>query len=90
MKTVQVTIKNSEGLHARPAALFVNLASTFNSEIKLFKNGDVTKPHDAKSIISVMIMAARMEDVLTLQASGEDEEDAVDRIKELVESGFKS
>jgi len=87
MQKITLTIKNKEGLHARPASLFVNLASGFKSAIKLIKNDNHTKEFDAKSIISVMIMAARANDNITIIADGEDEILAIEKIKELLDQG---
>jgi len=85
MQQITLKIKNKEGLHARPAALFVNLASGFQSDIKVIKNGDHTKEFEAKSIISVMMMAAGVDDEITIIADGEDEALAVEKLKLLLE-----
>ena len=79
------TIVNQEGLHARPAARIVRLASTFASEIELVKDGfDV----NGKSIMGVMMLAAECGSSITIRAKGPDAEEAVQALTELVESGF--
>ena len=81
----QATIVNQEGLHARPAARIVRLASTFESDIELVKDGfDV----NGKSIMGVMMLAAECGSSITIRAKGPDAEQAVQALKELVESGF--
>ena len=81
----QATIVNQEGLHARPAARIVKLASTFTSEIELAKDGlDV----NGKSIMGVMMLAAECGSSIIIRAKGPDAEQAVQALAELVESGF--
>jgi phosphocarrier protein HPr len=81
----RVTIKNKLGLHARPAALFVQLANKFRSEIYLTKNGIEV---NGKSIMSVMMLAVESGSEIIIRAVGEDAEGAVQALIELVESGF--
>jgi len=72
------TVKNSTGLHARPASLFVQKASTYRSKIRISKEGRET---DAKSIIGVLGLGVSKGEGITIIAEGEDEETAV---KELI------
>jgi phosphocarrier protein len=81
----QATIVNQEGLHARPAARIVRLASAYTSEIELSKDGmDV----NGKSIMGVMMLAAECGSEITIRANGPDAEQAVQALAELVASGF--
>lgn len=81
----QATIVNQEGLHARPAAQLVRLASQFASEIELSKDGlDV----NGKSIMGVMMLAAEQGSAITIRADGPDAEQAVEAIARLVADGF--
>ncbi len=81
----QATIVNQEGLHARPAAQIVRLASTFASDIELCKDGmDV----NGKSIMGVMMLAAECGSSILIRADGPDAEQAVDALAALVHSGF--
>ncbi len=73
------------GLHARPAELFVRRAQQFASTINVIKERQCV---DAKSILNVLSLAAEKGTVLTLEAVGEDAEDAVDALAELVNNGF--
>jgi len=81
----EVTIINRYGLHARPAMQLVELANRFGSKIEL-SNGVLTV--DAKSIMSVMRLAATQGTVLSLVADGQDAEKAVVAIKKLLDDGF--
>jgi phosphocarrier protein len=81
----QATIVNQEGLHARPAARIVRLASTFESEVELAKDGLEV---NGKSIMGVMMLAAECGSSITIRADGPDAEAAVQALTELVESGF--
>mgnify|MGYP000076310396 CR=1 FL=1 len=81
----QVTIINKLGLHARAAAKFVNVASRFASSIRVTK-GD--KEVDGKSIMSVMMLAAGQGSELVLAIDGDDEQDALTAIKELIANRF--
>ena len=84
-ETRTVRIPNLLGLHARPAAEVVKLASRFASEIFLAKE-DVEV--NGKSIMGVMMLAAECGSDLRISASGEDGLEAVAAIAELVETGF--
>lgn len=85
MKHKEVSVSNSLGIHARPAALIVKTAMKFSSAVYLVKDG--TKA-DAKSIMSIMILAAGFNTKITIQATGSDEEEAVNTIAGLFEKKF--
>jgi phosphocarrier protein HPr len=79
------TIVNQEGLHARPAARIVRLASTFDSEIEICKDGFGV---NGKSIMGVMMLAAECGSSITIRADGADAERAVEALAQLVADGF--
>lgn len=81
----RVEISNPIGLHARPAAIFVQTAGNFASNIWLIK-GD--KKVNAKSIMGLMSLAISHGTEVTIGAEGEDEELAVKELVELVQSDF--
>ena len=82
---VQVTIKNANGLHMRPAMQFVDLASTFTAEITVSnKNTSV----DGKSIMQMTMLAATPGTILDIKAVGNDADKAVAALQELVEKRF--
>ena len=80
-----VTVLNENGLHARPATLIAKTASEFASDITLERNGQVV---NAKSVISILILAASKGTTLTLRACGEDRESAVAAVSELFRQRF--
>ena len=85
MRRKQVTITNKLGLHARAAAKFVTLASSFSSMI------DITKDHqtvNGKSIMGVMMLAASRGTNLILTINGEDEEVAAMSLGKLIDEKF--
>jgi phosphocarrier protein len=82
----RVRIVNELGLHARPAAEFVKLASKFKSEIQV-RRDDMTV--NGKSIMGVMTLAAEQGSELVITANGVDAEEAVRALAALVESGFR-
>ena len=85
MIETQVTIINKLGLHARAAAKFVSCTSAFSSKIQAGKEGNMV---DAKSIMSVMMLAAGKGTVLDLKIDGADEEQALSALTALIENRF--
>ncbi|MBA3659664.1 MAG: HPr family phosphocarrier protein [Gemmatimonadales bacterium] len=81
----QATIVNQEGLHARPAARIVRLASMFSADIKLVKEGFEV---NGKSIMGVMMLAAECGSEITIRGDGPDADQAVDALVQLVADGF--
>ncbi|MFQ5585044.1 MAG: HPr family phosphocarrier protein [Calditrichia bacterium] len=79
-------INNKNGLHARPAALLVKTAGKFKSLINLSKDGLVV---NAKSILGVMTLAAEFGSEIEIIATGEDAEQAVAAIEEVINSKFE-
>ena len=74
MKQIRVVLKDKAGLHARPAAAFVQAAAEFKSRITIAT--EAGKEADAKSILSVMGLGARQGDTVTIAIQGDDEEQA--------------
>jgi len=83
--TIEVEIVNLQGLHARPAHQVVVLANEYPCRI-LVKKGDLEV--DAKSIMSLMMLAAEKGSRLLIQAQGEQAEEALAALDELFASGF--
>ncbi|MEO0481726.1 MAG: HPr family phosphocarrier protein [Planctomycetota bacterium] len=83
-----VALPNRNGLHARPAHLFVQTANEFQAEIRVRREGDAGDPVDGKSIMSMMMLAAEHGAVLEIEAEGDDEAAAVTALRDLVASGF--
>lgn len=81
----EIQVTNKWGLHARPAAMLVQTASRFKSEIWL-KKEDVEA--NAKSILSVMMLAAEVGSRVIIKADGEDEEQAIETLARIFEEKF--
>lgn len=85
MQNKEVTVINKLGLHARAAAKLVKLASTFESNVKLVHGSHCV---NGKSIMGVMMLAASRGVTLELIADGIDEQQALDSLVQLFDSGF--
>jgi len=79
------TIRNRLGMHARPAAEFVKLASAYEAEIWVDKEGLEV---NGKSIMGVMMLAAEAGSTIRIRGVGEDADTAVEALVALVETGF--
>jgi len=77
----KITIKNKQGLHARPAALFVQTANKFTSDIIVHKGKQEVS---GKSIMGIMMLAAGKGSRITIKANGEDAKEAVEELEGLL------
>jgi phosphocarrier protein HPr len=82
---IALTINNRNGLHARPAAMFVKTASRYRSEVWVDKDGEKV---NGKSIMGLMMLAAGKGSVLEVEADGDDAETVLADLKKLVETAF--
>lgn len=80
-----VTILNSLGLHARPAAQFVKIASKFKSDVYVAKNN---REVNGKSIMGVMMLAAEKGSNLVIKVHGDDQEQAMAALVDLINNKF--
>jgi phosphocarrier protein len=85
MTEATTTIENKTGIHARPASVFVQKASSFKSKVQLKAKG---KTVDAKSILMIMSMGLVKGTEITIVADGPDEAAAVQELKALVDAKF--
>lgn len=85
MKSFTYTIKDPDGIHARPAGLLVKTAGKFSSTITLKSNG---KSGDAKGIFSVMGLNIKCGDQIELTAEGADEDEAIKLLAEFLEKNL--
>lgn len=76
-----ITIKNKQGLHARPAALFVQIANKFTCDVIVSKGKDKV---NGKSIMGIMMLEAGAGSRITITARGDDAEAAVKELENLV------
>lgn len=81
----RLTVQNSQGIHARPAALIVKTAGRFASHITI---GRDDLEVNGKSIMGVMMLAAECGAEILVRAEGEDAEAAVAALADLVAAGF--
>lgn len=88
MQEVILIIRNKVGLHARPAALFVQTASRFKSDILVENLDRGSSPVNAKSILSLLTAGVECNHRIRISADGEDELEAVEALRELVDSNF--
>lgn len=77
----ELVVKNRMGLHARPAALFVQVANKFDSEITVMKDDLVV---NGKSIMGILTLAAEKDSIITLIVSGKDAEAAVLELEKVI------
>ena len=85
MQQRDVEIMNKLGLHARPSARLTQLASQYKCDVFMARNG---RRINAKSIMGVMMLAAAKGSTVTLETDGEDEQEAIDALADLITSGF--
>ena len=84
-KQVTLLIQNRLGLHARPAALFVQMANRFKSEIEVQKGKEKV---NGKSIMGIMTLAAGRGSQITIRATGPDARKAISELARLIRSDF--
>ncbi|MDD3243112.1 MAG: HPr family phosphocarrier protein [Eubacteriales bacterium] len=84
MTRKSLTIRNEEGLQSRPAALLVQVAGRFSSNLWIEQG---SKRVNAKSIMGVLSLRLRKGDSFNIAAMGDDEKEAVDAITQLIEEG---
>jgi|RhiMethySRZTD1v2_1073278.scaffolds.fasta_scaffold312307_4 phosphotransferase system HPr (HPr) family protein len=80
-----LVIRNRQGMHARPAEMFVRLSSSFDAKIEIVKED---RRVSANSIIDLLTLGATQGTQLTLEAEGPDAEKAVEALADLVENVF--
>lgn len=80
-----VTLLNPQGFHARPAHLFMKLASQYRCQVEILKGNEVI---NGKSILDLLTLGAGNGTTLCLRAIGDDADAAVEALARLVETGF--
>lgn len=79
----KIRVNNKQGLHARPAALFVQIANKYDATVKVIKDNEVV---NGKSIMGILMLAAEKDSEITLVAEGVDAEAAVNELEVLLRS----
>ena len=85
MPEITLTVHNKVGLHARPAALFVQTAKQFNCDVKV-THGE--REANAKSILSVLALGVEQGAVITIHAEVQDADQALEALETLIENNF--
>lgn len=85
MYSETIEVQNKTGLHARPAAAFVQAASKFKSSISIEKE---EKKANAKSMLALLTVGASKGSIVRISAEGEDENQAVTTLVDLIRSKF--
>jgi multiphosphoryl transfer protein len=88
MRAVEIEIRNPSGLHARPAAMFVKAAAAFRSTVSVENLTRETPPVNAKSILSFLGGGFARGHLVRVTAEGEDEEQAVGSLRDLIAEGL--
>lgn len=86
---IEVVINHASGLHLRPAALFVQTAAEFHSEIRARNVTRNTDYQNAKSAVGVLLLNVSKGQTIAIQAVGADAEQALTRLRTLIEKGFE-
>ena len=76
-----VTVKNKQGLHARPAALFVQVANKFDAKITVIREDEKV---NGKSIMGILMLGAEQGTEIVIEAEGRDALTAVDELEKIV------
>jgi phosphotransferase system HPr (HPr) family protein len=88
MQSIVLTVNHPVGLHARPAAQFVQTASKFEAEITVANKTKESDPVSAKSILSVLTLGVHQGYEIEITADGSDEDDALKVLEQLVADNF--
>jgi len=79
----ELTVKNGQGLHARPAALFVQVANKFDARITVRHDGEEV---NGKSIMGILMLGAEKGSLIILEADGSDAEQALVELEKVINS----
>jgi phosphotransferase system HPr (HPr) family protein len=79
----KVVVKNKQGLHARPAALFVQIANKFDSRITIRRDSEEV---NGKSIMGILMLGAEKDSTIIIEADGDDAHDALSELEKVVGS----
>lgn len=79
----KIIVKNKQGLHARPAALFVQVANKFESRITVGRDQEKV---NGKSIMGILMLGAERDSEIEIEAEGQDAKEAIAELERLVTS----
>ncbi len=78
----ELIVKNKQGLHARPAALFVQIANKFDAQIAVIKDNEKV---NGKSIMGILMLGAEEGSTIILEAQGKDAESALVELEKIID-----
>ncbi len=79
----KLTVKNKQGLHARPAAIFVQVANRFDAHITVRRDNDEEEVN-GKSIMGILMLGAEKDSVIIIAAEGADAQRAVEELEKII------
>ena len=79
----KITVKNKLGLHARPAALFVQVANKFDSRITVKRDDEEV---NGKSIMGILMLGAEKDSIIIIEADGPDAQLAITELEKIITS----
>ena len=85
MREFRYVIKDEQGIHARPAGLFVKEAASCESKITIWRDG---KEVDAKRILGVMGLGVKKDQEIVLKAEGSDEDQAIEKLSKFLQENL--
>ena len=85
MREFRYVIKDEQGIHARPAGLFVKEAASCESKITISKDG---KEVDAKRILGVMGLGVKKDQEIVLKSEGSDEDQAIEKLSKFLQENL--
>lgn len=85
MREIQYVIKDAQGIHARPAGMFVKEAAAFPCKVTIAKDG---REVDAKRILGVMGLGVKCGQEITLKTDGENEDEAIEKLGKFLEENL--
>lgn len=85
MVSQKITVTNEQGMHMRPASVFSQAMTPFASTVKINFNGNT---YDAKSVMMLMSACIKCGAEIEVECDGQDEQDALKKAIELIESGL--
>jgi phosphotransferase system HPr (HPr) family protein len=88
MPKMEVIVRHKVGLHARPAASFVKMASSYPCDITVVNLTNNSAPVNAKSILGVLSIGVQQDHRIEVEAQGDQAEDALDQLRQLIDSNF--
>lgn len=88
MQTIRIIVNHSVGLHARPAAQFVQTASNYESEVTIANITNESAAVNAKSILLVLTLGVHQGHEIEIVTDGVDEQEVITALKDLVDSNF--